>query len=102
FLWNISTLNFIDENKSWIFRITGFDVDNNISKFTTTTSLFFVHFAVVYFSGNCLFVCYLRSSLVYFHLKFSSKAVTNNVQVKFAHPTDNRLACIFICLYTEC
>ena len=58
---------------------------NNISKFTTTTGLFFQYLTMFDSCLECFFISNLWSTLVYFYFKLTTHTVNNDFQVQFTH-----------------
>src|SRR6185437_4913379 len=83
--WNNTTHYFILELKALFIIFSWPDFEYDIGKFTSTTSLLLVNLPVFEFLSKCFFICYLRSSLVYFNLKLSLHTVYYNFKMKLSH-----------------
>src|SRR5258705_11662324 len=104
FAGNHTAYDVILKFKSWlIFRaqFTGSDFKYDISKLTTTTSLFLVNLFVLNGLGKCFFVGNLRSALVDLYLEFTLQTIDDNFQVQFTHPAKNNLTCFMICIHAQ-
>src|SRR5690606_29138687 len=84
------------------FFISRSDFELNIGEFTTTTSLFFVHFSVLYHHSEGFFISNLRSTLVNFYFEFTTQTVDDNFEVKLTHTSQDSLSGIFVRIYTKC
>ena len=102
FFGDITSFDFIDKLQSaFKIRICRFYTNNNISKLTTSTRLFFINFTKFNRLSNSLFIRHLRTTLITFDFKLTFQTVDNNIKMKFTHTTNNRLACFLIRLNSK-
>src|SRR5690606_35317579 len=102
FPWNHPTHNTVDKVQTcfdfiglWI-RIFWSQFKYNIRKFTFTTSLFLINLFVLHIGKQSFLISNLGSTLVDLHLKFSFQSINDNLQVKFAHPSENNLTGLMV------
>ena len=91
FLWNVTAFNLIIELQTIDTRIGRSDFDDDVGELTTTAGLLLEELAVLYSSGDSLFVVDLRSTLIDFDVELTAESVDNNVKVKLTHTADHSL-----------
>src|SRR5690606_6987025 len=107
-LWYRTTEDIVYKLVSTVFlfsqelRISWSYLKLYICEFTTTTRLFLICFTVCDRLGKRLFISHLWSTLVDFYLELATHTVNDDFQVKLTHTAQDGLACIFICVYTQC
>src|SRR5690606_9904147 len=92
FLGNVSSLDLIDKLETYLAFLGRGHGKYDVRKLTTATGLFLVHLPVIGGSGQGFLVFHLGLSLVHLDLELASKAVHNDIQVKFAHPRNDGLS----------
>src|SRR5689334_18952771 len=105
FTRNHTTDDIINEFQSWLitlFKYAWSDLEYDVSKFTTTTSLFLVNFLVFNRLRKRFFVSDLRSTLIDLNFEFTLQTVDDNLQVQFTHTPKDGLTSFLICVNTEC
>src|SRR5699024_9152915 len=101
FAWYNTTDDFIDEFKTCTFFIR-FKLNIYVTILTTSTRLADKFTFSLCGTADRFTICNLWSTNVCFHFEFSFQTVNDNIQVKFTHSRNNRLACFSICFSFEC
>src|SRR5690554_1299946 len=101
FLRHITTLHQVNKLQARLSFVNGTNFNNDVGKFTTTTSLLLKHLTVFYSSANGFLVIYLRTSLVTLYFELALQTIDNLLQVQLTHTADYSLTSLFVGLNTE-
>ena len=101
FLRDISSLDLVVELKTGNAFIGRTDLNDDVSELASAAGLLLEDLAQLDAAGDGLLVVDLRSTLVDLDAEFTAETVHDDVQVKFAHTTDDGLAGLVVGPYGE-